>query len=103
MAGLTDVVFPVDSLSKLKMESSSEQGMAPSSGGPAPKVASPQGKGVGLFALETMAGEEVDGKIKDPKVSRMLYNIPDINPCEMTPVTLVCLYIAHTLRMSLCV
>lgn len=73
MAGLTDVVLPVDSLSKLKMEGTSEQGIAPSAGGgAAPKggmSTSPQGKGVGLFALETMAGEEVDSKIKDPKVT----------------------------------
>ncbi len=74
MAGLTDIVFPVDSLSKLNMEEAtvpSEQGMAPSiSGRPAPQAVapSPQGKGVGVFALETMAGEEMDGKIKDPKV-----------------------------------
>ena len=106
MAGLADVVFPVDSLPKLNMEGVGDQSM-PSGATPAPSgdlggsgtsgdgpsqasvSTSPQGKGVGLFALGTMADEEMDVKIKDPKVSKMSSTWPSfLHPAQNTVLVL---------------
>lgn len=69
MAGLTDV-FPTDSQPNL---TSTREGLAPSLGVPqeAGVSSSPQGRGVGLFALSSSpsdSGLSMDDQIKDPKV-----------------------------------
>lgn len=73
MAGLTDVVFPVDSHPEL---SGTRGNSAPSLSVPqgpqgAEVSTSSQGKGVGVFALSTSPGENglpMEDQIKDPKV-----------------------------------
>lgn len=73
MAGLTEV-FPTDSQPNL---TSTREGLAPSLGLPqgtsqeAGVSSSPQGRGVGLFALSSSpsdSGLSMDDQIKDPKV-----------------------------------
>jgi hypothetical protein len=78
MAHLTDLVFPVASHPELasptKIRAAEVRGgSAPSLGMPrgGEVSASPQGKGVGLFALSTSPadiGLMMEEKIKDPKV-----------------------------------
>lgn len=72
MAHLTDIVYPVNSCPQL--------GSAEIKGGSVPGLSvpqgeevstSPQGKGVGVFALSTSPGDNglmMEDQIKDPKV-----------------------------------
>lgn len=73
MAHLTDIVYPTGSHPKLAA-AEVRGGSAPSLGVPEREEVStsPQGKGVGIFALSTSPGDNglmMEEQIKDPKVS----------------------------------
>lgn len=71
MAHLTDIIYPVNSCPELALTS------APSLSVPQGEEVStsPQGKGVGIFALGTSPGDNglmLEDRIKDPKVCRYI-------------------------------
>lgn len=75
MAGLTEIVFPADdsqpNLTSTRGSSAPSLGVPQGAAQGTEVSCSPQGKGVGLFALSTSPGEDglsMDDQIKDPKV-----------------------------------